>query len=247
MTRPLDKNALFRLGVAHRMRHESPGGNPVTSRQPSMPGAVPWSSTQTSTSGVVASSNTARAWPSHTRSTTGSRSKGGDRPPRRDVLPPRGRAIRFRARRPSPRRRGGAGRPVEPDPKGQIPGINSGSSRPRWSSYRRVSVRARRRGYTSPSARTPPSPGTGTTNPARYGSGSPRPRAGHFGTIARSSAAGPARVGLDPPSRLRGQGPATATGRTRLPAYALYNTCEQAGGRCLFLRQDLSVELDVAK
>jgi hypothetical protein len=41
--------------------------------------------------------------------------------------------------------------------------------------------------------------------------------------------------------------PAAATGKARLAAYALYNTCEQAGGRCLFLRQDLWVELDVAK
>jgi hypothetical protein len=41
--------------------------------------------------------------------------------------------------------------------------------------------------------------------------------------------------------------PSTAQGRVRLAAYSLYNTCEQAGGRCLFLRQDLSVELDVAK
>ncbi len=41
--------------------------------------------------------------------------------------------------------------------------------------------------------------------------------------------------------------PPTALGRTRLAAYALYNACEQAGGRCLFLRQDLPIELDVAK
>ncbi len=41
--------------------------------------------------------------------------------------------------------------------------------------------------------------------------------------------------------------PTTAEGKTRLAAYALYNACEQAGGRCLFLRQDLSIELDVAK
>jgi hypothetical protein len=41
--------------------------------------------------------------------------------------------------------------------------------------------------------------------------------------------------------------PPNADGKTRLAAYALYNTCEQAGGQCLFLRQDLSVELDVAK
>ncbi len=41
--------------------------------------------------------------------------------------------------------------------------------------------------------------------------------------------------------------PPSAVGTARLAAYALYNTCEEAGGRCLFLRQDLSVELDVAK
>jgi tetratricopeptide (TPR) repeat protein len=40
--------------------------------------------------------------------------------------------------------------------------------------------------------------------------------------------------------------PPTATGKTRLLAYALYNACEQARGRCLFLRQDLKIELDVA-
>ena len=36
--------------------------------------------------------------------------------------------------------------------------------------------------------------------------------------------------------------PPTADGKTRLAAYALYNTCEEAGGRCLFLRQDLTIE-----
>jgi len=39
--------------------------------------------------------------------------------------------------------------------------------------------------------------------------------------------------------------PPTATGKTRLAAYALYNACEEAGGRCLFLRQDLTIELQV--
>jgi hypothetical protein len=41
--------------------------------------------------------------------------------------------------------------------------------------------------------------------------------------------------------------PAAAEGKTRLAAYALYDICEEAGGRCVFLRQNLSVELDVAK
>jgi hypothetical protein len=41
--------------------------------------------------------------------------------------------------------------------------------------------------------------------------------------------------------------PRTAAGKSRLAAYALYNTCEEKGGRCLFLRQDMTVELVVAK
>jgi tetratricopeptide (TPR) repeat protein len=41
--------------------------------------------------------------------------------------------------------------------------------------------------------------------------------------------------------------PSNAKGKARLAAYALYNACEEAGGRCLFLRQDLSIELDVTK
>jgi len=35
----------------------------------------------------------------------------------------------------------------------------------------------------------------------------------------------------------------TARGTFELRAYALYNTCEQAGGQCLFLRQDLPIKL----
>ncbi len=40
--------------------------------------------------------------------------------------------------------------------------------------------------------------------------------------------------------------PPAGAGKVRLAAYALYNVCEQAGGRCLFLRQDLTIEIDVA-
>ena len=39
--------------------------------------------------------------------------------------------------------------------------------------------------------------------------------------------------------------PPSASGRTRLPAYALYNVCEDERGVCLFRRQDLVVEVDV--
>jgi hypothetical protein len=41
--------------------------------------------------------------------------------------------------------------------------------------------------------------------------------------------------------------PPTATGKAQITAYALYNACEETGGRCLFLRRDLAIELDVAK
>ncbi len=41
------------------------------------------------------------------------------------------------------------------------------------------------------------------------------------------------------------QVPPTASGRTRLSAYALYNVCEDLGGVCLFLRQDLVIELNL--
>ncbi len=40
--------------------------------------------------------------------------------------------------------------------------------------------------------------------------------------------------------------PATTRGKTRLNAYALYNTCEETGGRCLFLRH-LTIDVDVEK
>ncbi|WP_169977222.1 tetratricopeptide repeat protein [Tautonia rosea] len=39
--------------------------------------------------------------------------------------------------------------------------------------------------------------------------------------------------------------PSSATGPTRIPAFALYNVCEDLGGVCLFLRQDLVIEVDV--
>ena len=41
--------------------------------------------------------------------------------------------------------------------------------------------------------------------------------------------------------------PSTAEGKIRLAAYALYNTCEEAAGRCMFLRQDLAAEVEVAR
>jgi len=39
--------------------------------------------------------------------------------------------------------------------------------------------------------------------------------------------------------------PVKATGKVRLPAYALYNVCDDIGGQCLFLRLDIPIELKV--
>ncbi len=41
--------------------------------------------------------------------------------------------------------------------------------------------------------------------------------------------------------------PAGASGRIDIPAYALYYVCEDAGGRCLFLRQDIAITVRVGK
>jgi hypothetical protein len=41
--------------------------------------------------------------------------------------------------------------------------------------------------------------------------------------------------------------PPSATGPTRIPAFALYNVCEDLGGVCLFLRQDLVIEVNVVR
>jgi hypothetical protein len=39
--------------------------------------------------------------------------------------------------------------------------------------------------------------------------------------------------------------PGSAAGTTKLKACALYYVCEDLGGMCLFLRQDISLEIDV--
>jgi hypothetical protein len=39
--------------------------------------------------------------------------------------------------------------------------------------------------------------------------------------------------------------PRDAVGVTKLPAYALYYVCEDDGGTCLFLRQDLKIAVKV--
>ena len=39
--------------------------------------------------------------------------------------------------------------------------------------------------------------------------------------------------------------PALASGTIQLNAFTLYNVCEQTGGQCLFLRQDLPIEIEI--
>jgi len=43
------------------------------------------------------------------------------------------------------------------------------------------------------------------------------------------------------------QVPADATGNIKLPVYALYFVCEDADGKCQYLRQDLNVEIVVVE
>ena len=139
-----------------------------------------------------------------------------------------------------------AAAPVEPDPKGQI---HRDEERLIEAEVVVVPSRvrpARPRGSTSPSARARPKARTGTTNrrPLRVWV------AGAEGwTISSRLLEAP--QGDQPESdevrRLdfEVKAPPTAQGKTRLAAYALYNACEKAGGRCLFLRQDLPVRIVV--
>ncbi len=41
--------------------------------------------------------------------------------------------------------------------------------------------------------------------------------------------------------------PASARGKVRLTAYALYHVCEDAGGTCLFFRKDIDINVEVVK
>jgi hypothetical protein len=41
--------------------------------------------------------------------------------------------------------------------------------------------------------------------------------------------------------------PTTARGKLRLPVYALYHICDDAGGQCRFLRLDIPVEVTIER
>ena len=41
--------------------------------------------------------------------------------------------------------------------------------------------------------------------------------------------------------------PALLQGMQELHGYAVYNVCEQTGGRCLFLRQDFTIKFDIER
>jgi hypothetical protein len=43
------------------------------------------------------------------------------------------------------------------------------------------------------------------------------------------------------------QAPANGEGPIRLPVYALYNVCEDTGGKCLFLRKNIEIQIAVSK
>jgi hypothetical protein len=246
---PSDKNALFRLGVAHRMRHESAGRRPgdfpaaidAWGRALELdPNRYIWRRRIEQYGPRLAKPYAFYDWVVPAKAEI---SRRGETPvpltvepygselagPVRDVLAE-------------------ASAPSEPDPKGQI-------HRDEQRLIEAEAVVVPRRVRPGQAARVYVTFRPSAAHKARWNNESTPLRvwiAGAEGwTISSRLLEAP--QGDQPESvevrRLDFEVKArpTAKGRTRIAAYALYNTCEEAGGRCLFLRQDLSVELDVAK
>ena len=246
---PSDKNALFRLGVAHRMRHESARRRPgdfqsaidAWGRALALdPNRYIWRRRIEQYGPRLAKPYAFYDWVVQAKAEI---SRRGETPvllaeepygselagPVRDVLAE-------------------ASAPIEPDPKGQVH-----RDEQRLIEAEAVVVPARVR--PGQAARVHLTFRPAAAHHARWNNESTRLRvwiAGTEGwTIAPRLLEAP--QGDQPESvevrRLdfEVKAPPTAAGKTRLAAYALYNTCEEAGGLCLFLRQDLAIEVDVAK
>ena len=246
---PTDKNSWFRLGVAHRMRHESPGRKPgdfqaaidawCRARELD-PNQYIWRRRIEQYGPRLAKPYSFYDWVVQAKADV---SRRGETPVALTVEP-----YGSELAGPVSDVTAEAGAPVEPDPEGRI-------------------LRDSQRLIEAEVVVVPTlvRPGQGARVHVTF-----RPGAAHSGHWNNESM--PLRVwvagaegwtiasrlleapqGNEPESievrRLdfEVKAPATAEGKTRLAAYALYNTCENAGGRCLFLRQDLAVELDVAK
>jgi hypothetical protein len=246
---PADKNALFRLGVAHRMRHESARRRPgdfqaaidAWGRALALdPNRYIWRRRIEQYGPRLAKPYAYYDWVAQAREEI---SRRGDSPvplivepygselagPVRDVV-------------------AGASVPIEPDPEGRIHRDDQ-----RLIDAEVVVVPRRLR--PGQAARVHVTFRPSAAHKARWNNESTPLRVWIVGaegwTIAPRLIEAPQ---ADQPESVEVRrldfevkAPSTADGRTRLAAYSLYNTCEEEGGRCLFLRQDLPVELEVAR
>ena len=247
---PSDKNSLFRLGVAYRMRHES-----AERRNGDFQSAVEawgraleldpnqyiWRRRIEQYGPRLTKPYAFYDWVEPARAEI---SRRGETPVRLAVEP-------YGSELAGPSRdvlaeQVGAGRTRSegPDPSGR-----RSLDRGRGRSSCRTQVRpGEARASISHSAPTRCAGHGGTTNRHHFGSGSPGPEAWKISHRLLVASQGE-QAESDEVRRLdfEVKVPPTAEGKLRLAAYALYNACEEAGGRCLFLRQDLTIDLNVTK
>jgi tetratricopeptide (TPR) repeat protein len=246
---PMDKNSWFRLGVAHRMRHESPGRKPGdfqaaidawSSARELDPNQYIWRRRIEQYGPRLAKPYSFYDWVVQAKADI---SRRGEMPIAL-IVEPYGSELAGPVRDVTAE----ASAPREPDPKGQIQ-----RDQARLIEAEVVVVPARVR--PGQAARVHVTFRPGAARNAHWNNESTPLRVWVAGAEAWTVASRllEAPQGDQPESvevrRLdfEVKAPPTAEGKARLAAYALYNACEQAGGRCLFLRQDLSVELEVAK
>ncbi len=192
-----DKNALFRLGVAHRMRHESAGRRPgdfqaaidAWGRALALdPNQYIWRRRIEQYGPRLAKPYAFYDWVVPAKAEI---SRRGETPVPLTVEP-------YGSELAGPVRdvRAEASRQPNPIPRGGSTGTSSGSSRLRWWSCRDASGPARPLGSTSPSARARPTRRAGTTNRRRCESGSPGPRGGRSPLVCsrRRRATSPRRL-----------------------------------------------------
>jgi hypothetical protein len=249
MLDPTDKNARFRLGVASRMRHESARRRPgdfqaaidAWSRAQELdPNQYIWRRRIEQYGPRLAKPYPFYDWVAQAKAEV---SRRGETPVLLTVEP-----YGSELAGPAHDVLAEEAAPVEPDPKGQIHRDEG-----RLIEAEVVVVPARVRPGQAARVHVTFRPGAG--HKARWNNESTPLRVWVSGAVGWTIASRllEAPQGDQPESDevrrldLEVKAPPTAEGKSRFAAYALYNTCEEAGGRCLFLRQDLTIELDVAK
>jgi hypothetical protein len=246
---PADKNALFRLGVAHRMRHESPGRKPgdfqaavdAWGRALALdPNQYIWRRRIEQYGPRLAKPYAFYDWIAQARAEI---SRRGEAPIPLAVEP-------YGSELAGPVREvlAEAAAPVEPDPRGLIhrdeqrlieaevvvvpSRVRPGEAARVHISFRPNDAHTGHWNNESTPLRVWIAGAEGWTTSTRLLEG-PQPAQPESVEVRR----------LD----FEVKAPPGATGKARLTAYALYNACETAGGRCLFLREDLTIEIQAAK